>query len=743
MSGVRFDSIETALAGPTSELFWVEYADGKATCGHADSFYAAKIPDEHLVLDVGNNKALANVSLDGSVKHFASYRDCYASDPGLPGVWWHKNFNQSGPFAYAIQIGAAQPNLSQVDWPMRMELLGGIFPLCKRTGAGLEVTLIVYAPISADGKQRPRGVIYGLLLRNVSGETIEGKVILPKSQPKRAEALETYVGLADALEHDDGAVSFKLAPNETLWTPAVIAPVAGEAATAELSERSSLEWLNQTWNYFQDMAGELTMPGDPFPAELFRRMLLTCFNAVAVDERGEMVGANWSGYPATMQTWMKDFYHLAAPLAIHEPELLKQCILWFLNRSVRHKGDKVYEGYRLTGGVSFALANTLAPVALSGLYYTATGDHEFFNAHPEVMAKVTELLDAVFETREDEPYLYPSEWLSDGPSRGDYHTGSNVVAWYCFNAAARIFADIARDTDTAERYRRIAEKTKADLDKWCITDGPLGRQYTEGAFADGSHETHHDGEETDTTLMPFYGYCTYDDEAFQNHARVAMTEHNRWYRPSTRGIKDSTWISEPVPSIDATFPGYMTGLAGVKNAEEMSGPDGAMTIIGQRTDMDGSVWGWPCREGKSGRAYEIDGGMVGKSGWAAGVYACHFVSVILGLSYDAPSRTLRWRPFSPTSDFSWQRFRLGSGRFSVEFARADDQVRCRVENHCDHDVTLELELILAPAATAKSLTIDGRAFDGDVETGTFFDSTTVKLKLSMTAGAGCIVEAKY
>ena len=739
MKDNEFSSIKAALNGATSELFWVEYADGKATCGHADSFYAEKIPDKYLMFDVCNNKVLANLELNGTVKHFATYRGCYPSDPMAPGIWWYKDFTQSGPFSFALEIAGQRYDLAEVDWPLRMSLLDNVVPLVRLAGQGVEVKLIAFAPISADGSERPRGLIYGLQLTNTSGEALEGKVIPPSSVVGQYNAHECYIAAADDVELDaDGMLAFELDPGETVWAPVVIASVPGRGVLEQINRSSCLEWLNETLRYFRAMFGDLEMPDDPFPAAFFQRAMLLCFGSLAMDEQGQAVGANWSSFPATKQIWMKDLYHALAPLAVHEPKLLTQYILWFLNRSIRHEGDKVYEGHPLTGGVSFSLTNTLAPVALSGLYYSATGDKTFFKAHPEVLAKCIELLDAVLATREGEPYLYPSEWLSDGLSRGDYNTGSNVVAWYAFDSTADIIEDVLGDADLAGRYRTIAAKTAEDIDRWCITDGPMGPQYTEGAFADGTHEIDHDGEETDTTLMPFYGYCAYDNAAHQNHARVAMTARNCWYRANTRGIKDSTWISEPTPAIDATYPGYMTGLAGAQNAEEMSGPDGAMTIIRQRTDVEGSIWWWPFREDKINRAYEIHGGIVGKSGWASGVYACHFVSQILGLSYDAPRRTLRWRPFSPTSDFTWKHCRLGSGRFSVEYSRGDGCVRAHVENHCDHDVTVELELILAPRAALKSVT-----FDGPVEAGTFFDSATVKLALPLSAGGGQDVAVDY
>ena len=71
MSKACPESIDHLLAGPTSDLFWVEYVRGAATCGHAQSLYAQKIPDQYLVFDTSNNRALVNVELNGVVKNFS------------------------------------------------------------------------------------------------------------------------------------------------------------------------------------------------------------------------------------------------------------------------------------------------------------------------------------------------------------------------------------------------------------------------------------------------------------------------------------------------------------------------------------------------------------------------------------------------------------------------------------------------------------------------------------------------
>jgi hypothetical protein len=745
MNDARPDAIEHLLAGPTSDLFWVEYADGQATCGHADSLYAQKIPDPYLVYDVSNNRAMVNVELNGSIKHFNVYRGGYASDPMAPGIWWYKDFSQVGPFFYELELGDERFNLAETDWPIRMDLLGDVIPVTTLTGPGVEAKLVNYTPVSSEGSHRPRAAIYGMLLRNTSDTSVAGKIILPQSQPKVSDSYESFnvfIDLADGMASDGGAFAFDLTPGETIWTPAVITAIPGQEGMDEIARYSSGQWLAQTLAYFRGLTGDLSMPDDPFPAALLARTVQECLGGVAMDASGEMVGANWSRYPATMQTWMKDLYHMLTPLATHDPEFLQHGILWFLDRSVRHKGDKLYEGYLLEGGVSFSLANTLAPVVLSGMYYRATGDRTFFEDHPEVLAKCTELLDAVLATREGEAHLYPSVWLSDGLSRGDYNTGSNLIAWVGLTLVSDILEDIAGDTDRAKRYRESADKTKADLDRWCIAEGPMGPQYIEGAFVDGTFEMHHDGEETDTTLMPFYGYCPYDHPPHQNNCRVAMTGDNLWYKSNTKGIRDSTWISDPVPSIDATYPGYMTGLAGAQNAEDMNGPDGLMMRIRERVDVDGSIWWWPFREDQINRAYEIHGGIVGKSGWACGVYANHFVSQILGLDYDGRCRTLHAKPFSPTSDYTWKQCRLGSGTFDVAFARVAGAVELMVTNRNDHAVTVEAELILPEGESLTRLEVDGAPRDSN-GAGTFFDAVTVKVTLELLAGASTAARAIY
>jgi hypothetical protein len=434
---------------------------------------------------------------------------------------------------------------------------------------------------------------------------------------------------------------------------------------------------------------------------------------------------------------MKDMYYSFLPLFCHEPELFKKGILWFSTRSVRFRRNrKVFEerygelwrGGVMEGGISHSLSNSLTPVLMAGMYFRVTGDTQFFDDNPEIIDMIRSLLEEVETTRWDRKHLYPSTWISDGQSRGDYHTGSNLTAWYAFFAASRIMDVVAKDQALAERYQEIAARIKEDLDGTNIVEGSLGRQYVEGVDADGTVIWGHDGEESDTTLMPFYGYADYDDAAYQNHCRAAMTPSNPYYRPSTGGINFGRHT-------DATFPGFVTGLAGVRDGEEMANRMGAIRRL---TDVDGSVWWWPYRKGDSGgsvtRAIHLsESQLLGKCGWASGVFAAHFVSQILGISFDARTSTLSLRPFSPCSDYRWENFPMCHIRFTVEFRRRSDRLVCEVENLNDTDITARIELPVLEQREPSTILVDGETTD-DYSVRQFFDFPSIETTFTLQAG---------
>lgn len=748
-----FQSISEALAQPKSRYFGVVYENGRFAANDELSFFGRKLPDPELTFDISNNKILVNVNMNGSVKYVTVYNGQYASD-NIPGVWMCKDFRKTGPYAFGLKLGGQGVDLGRDDLPYATSLLDNLFPVTEYRFGDVQATLLTFAPISADGTARLRGAVYGLHVENRSGRDVYGEVTLPRPDTEEERLFSgpdfcIYPVELDIWNAANGTAPFHLAPGQSIWVPTVICP-PGEETLRLVGEKGTLYWLNETWAYFRGMLGRLEMRDDPFAAEFHERAMLQCFGSIAMDHQGAVAGANWGTYPTTEFTWNKDMYYSFLPFQTAEPELFKQGVRWFLEHGVRPPGN------RYPGGISHSLSNSLSSVVMAGLYYRSTGDKRFFLDHPDIDLSIRRLLEETLRTRkQDGPWLFPSVWLSDAYSLGDYHTGSNVVAWAAFRHYARIVGEVFGDTETAERYWTIAARIKDDLQRLNTVGGPFGLQYTEGTSAgsdalkdDASkyagdyadfgmqfigHLTqggsidlfHHDGEESDTILMPLYGYAAYDDPAYRHYMQFSLSPHNPTYNPESRGIQ---WGDHAA----CTFPGYMSGLGMITDFASMSGTDGYFTQIRKLTDVDGSLWWWPylngARYGDVVRHHNC-----GKCGWASGVFSGLFVSQILGIAYDAPAHRLSFRPLRAAGSFAWEGVRLGSGAFNLSYRQEGNVAEAIAANIGARAVAVLVELPCEQAASAQAF-INGKPARDRVENGYHNGCTTVIFKATIPPG---------
>ncbi|MDO8586573.1 MAG: hypothetical protein Q7T82_05990 [Armatimonadota bacterium] len=729
-----FKTVEEALAGECGRMFWASIRNGVLDYGDKVSLFGKRL-DEDLTFDIGNNRILMNLDLKGTILNFISYGETYPYDHPFPGVWTQKHYHQTKDLSFRLKIGDKTYDLKQLVGDYKTSLLGNVLPITEFfVDERAAVKLIAFAPISADGSERPGAAIYGLFIKNVSGEKIKGVVYSLESSER------ITVMAADGIEAKP-EMQYEIRPGKSFWLPLILAAVPAQEALNVLSRQSSLEWLRATLTYFRSLTGKLDMPQDVYAGEFLERCVHQCFNATVMAANGEIAGENsWGSYPLRDEMWMKDFHYSYLPLVMLDPELARRGILWFLKWSVRYKG-------RFPGGIDHSISNSLAPVSMAGIYYSTTADKQFFLDHPEVAKKCRALLDGALSLRREKAFLLASRFISDGGSAGDYHTGSNIFAYYCLNSFARILEDIYADTKTASAYRGAAEKIKKELIAHNIIDGPFGKQYVEGINEDGNLPLKHvavkgvdypapvpymahDGEESDTTLASFYGYTTYDDPALHNLKKFALSEHNILYMKTLGGI---VWADPN--SYGTTFPGYVSGLAATSDAESMSGVDGYLTKIRKLTDLDGSIWWWPFTQWKT--TYRINDQPargLGKCGWASGVFSCLFISQFLGLRYDAPSRALEFRPFSPSSDFTWERFRLGEGSFTASYKREESSATLEVTNHNSHPVTVSYQTILPEGKGEKEILLDGKPYKGKVSAGSFFKSRVVIVEGKVKAG---------
>jgi hypothetical protein len=732
------------LAGPQSRCFWLEVRQGKLTSGNPQSLFTTL--DERFTFDVSNARIAVNVACNGAIQGWTAYRGCYPVDD-IPGVWWHKDYARVGPLSFSLTLDGVTTDLADITSELRTGLLGLAIPRTEIDFGPLHLTLVSFAPVSADGTLRPGASFYGLLLANRSERMVAGSIGLPRPRAEtgrggpdvNAESLQISIARADGAEQT-AEIAFSLAPGEELWTPTVIAASPAADALAALGGRTALEWLEETLAYYRSLTGTLETPDDPFLGEYIARCVHQCLHAFGMAADGELVGSNWGSFPITDRIWMKDMYYSALPLMLFDPDMARRTIMWFLDRSVRPARvgpPRKFKGAEIISGVTHSLSNALTPVLLAGQYYEATGDAAFFADTPHLVSRLVEIIEAVRHSKASDSPLYPSAWISDGRSLGDFHTGSNLVTWSALHGLARILREIRHEDGIAETYEREAEMLRAAIDHHCTTATEDGRVFVEGSFADGRVLEGHDGEESDITLMPFYGYRDFDDADYKRSMQHAISAANPWYVPETRGLKWSENPGNPESPTwtDSTFPGYTTGFASVAGADGMSGPESPMTQIKRLTDMDGSNWWWAYRPGA--KFGDVTRALTGKCGWAAGVFVGLFVSQILGLNYDAGARTLSLRPFSPSSSFDWKGARLGAARFDVAFARGENGAAVHVTNQGRFAFDLAWEL---PAAEDRPVRVNG--VEQAHGNGRFMGRPTVTGTLRLEPGAAAAIDTR-
>lgn len=166
----------------------------------------------------------------------------------------------------------------------------------------------------------------------------------------------------------------------------------------------------------------------------------------------------------------------------------------------------------------------------------------------------------------------------------------------------------------------------------------------------------HDGEESDTTLLKYYGYEAGDRTT--HYGQFSSSDENPTYSKLSRGIK---WGNQS----GATFPGYISILNGADNVENWSGENGRFKELERLADLDGSWWWWPYKVGApTGDVTRMNS--CGKCGWASGIFYILFITEFLGINYDAPNKHLTIHPKEFIGNFFWEDFHIGESRFDIK-----------------------------------------------------------------------------
>ena len=769
-SFVPFGSLADALNGPRSAFFGItpeRRPRDPGTRYRAGGVSGAEEPPTfHLSFEVTNNQILCSLTSTGLLRDPCIFSGSVpASRRGRSFVG--EQLLGGSPWSFAIRRKGGEAVSLHLTHGVSVELLGDLFPLFSYDCEGLRTRLLAFAPeTGGPGAVRPRAIVAVVQVQNTGADAANASLLVPgvhdlcdadlasavaaPAESPHPRFTENPVPIRPGYEAvmclDDTAwsptfpeISFRLRPDEQIVF--AFAFILGETPdelrrTGELLRgRSALDWLNQTWQSRTERYGRLSIPDDPYYAESYIRLIEEGSTATLYTTDGVYWGGGPSGY--------SDF-----AMAVFEPRFVADLIARSLAGFRPRKPDEPPPP-----DITYALVGALGPLASAGLYYRMTGDLAFFQQHPEVLAFARERLADIVKAREGEPFLFPSKMLWDGPSRGDYHTGSNVLAWVAFDGMARVAREAYDESELADQWSAIASNAKRDVLRYCVGEGSLGRRFYEGANKDGTFVAGHDGEEAFTTLMPFFGFCEADDPAYVNHARLALSPENPLYVAGVDGIawadgRDGSWqgnwsTGAPPSRGPTTMPGQMAMFAGIRNERELH--DRLEQLRGL-TDLDGSIWWWPysypAMDPALVRRRDVGGCDLSKSGYVAALYLCLFVNNMLGLSVDVPAGRVSLRPFCPWPEFTWQGCRLGRSRFDFTYEDLNGRLMGVITNRNERDFEGTIELTLPEGASLTHCRTEGPGA-AETEYTCRFGRPAVRVVAPMAPGESLGLEVEY
>jgi hypothetical protein len=666
--------------------------------------------------DVSNNNITCSVNANGLVEYpsvmgpLEGYKGKYSipiskefsPDDYLTGSQW----------TFSLYYGNRSMLLSEINNPS-LDIIHNLFYKWNYKVDDLFIQMLAFAPEKEENPliPEPRALIMVLKMTNKGLSRVSGKISVPASirdadllgstiikaklygpaaepvanshrgskanfHPKYAEVAPTIPGyetvaLLDSTNWSGSFpdVGFSLDPGESSYMKFAFIVGAGSDELIYTRDfvrsRSVLEWLNSTIYLHEKATGKLKIPEDPMLAEMFYRYYECGHSCYLLKGNGilaEPKGGSWS-----IMSILNPGYVTGT---IRNPVYLAGMIPYYTEES--------------KSNISFSLYASTNDLIMTSDYYQRTGNQIYFRV-PSFRQYATTKITRILATEYPEATLFPSRNIWDGPSRGDYHTGSQILVWRVLDMYSRIAREIWDDSAHANLWLNKASACRKDILNKCVIPGPFGNQFAEGTWKNGvvdSSSRCHDGEEVAVVQSAFYGFVEQDNSLVINHCKASMTPFNYLYSPSLNAI---SWYSGPDWKGGYTFPAWLVLIAGATNKDEFNS---AFYLWKSMTDIDGSPWWWPYDAEQTDpsivdrRKTNYTGGFcdVAKVPYATSVFNTLLINNIMGLSADIPAKTVSFRPFSPWHNFEWSGGRIGNAFFDIRYSDDGSSITASITN---------------------------------------------------------------
>ncbi|MEV8084959.1 hypothetical protein [Pseudarthrobacter oxydans] len=717
-----FGLAQTGAAADRQTLFagagfdWPECANPEAV--------HSRQTDYPFSVDIGGGQLAAALDRTGTVRRVVTAlgeRDVRGAT--IPGVYTYKEVGfWEGSIGWEIMVDD-----TSLRCPTGNGFLGGVVPLFSGKADGVEVRALVSSP--RDAAQSPR--IDALLeIRNATDRPrkiqIAPLVLLTRGDADQL-SVQVFVG--------EGAEGIAEMPAHGVVEAAVRISFSAPEATDAAAIQGSLEdEIAQRHRLF----GQLTVPDEEWFGGQVLRLVELARQSGLNSPDGRSIGSFWgSNANPIPDVWFRDFAYTSFAMAEFDPEQAARSVAHLARYAIPEAAwEREADVHPEASGIEHSLGNAAMPAVVAHKLVVVHGLEAIANIRDELADYLKVLAGQLIELHASPNHLYSTLYISDGPSRGDFHTGSNIVAWAALVACGGDFADLI-GPELAERSRDVAAQLGAAIRSRCTADlGTFGPGFVEGIYQDGRPVAVHDGEESDLTLASYFGYTDRDDPFVVNHARWAWSAENPYYAVATGGVDFWDWDDYN----GVTYPGHGHVLATGTDPKSLRA---ALGLVRQTTDVDGSIWWWPFAHGETDGARVKRG--LGKCGWVSGVLTARLLHDVYGIRRDWLNKQVTIAPFIPWKGYDWSDLPFGDGVLDIAAKVGLELVSVRLTNRTSTKLETTLEAAIPEGAMIEDIRYRGENARYQSEVVRSYSSSAVRMsgELAPNESAELVVTLRW
>lgn len=701
-------------------LSWPASLDPEAT--------HARRTDYPFSVDVSNNVVLGALDASGRIRR-AVVADEIEDVRGraIPGVYIHKQLSfWQGILDLEVSVGTSAGKRALDPSEANLEFRDRVIPCFQQQDHGLELRREVFAPA---GDPAPAEIRALLTMHNDTDADSE-VTVRPQIDAGPTHELPP-LSPAVVLVGEDGAgaedeLTARLAPGATYRVGAIIRfaadPTAQHSTPTPSIEEIARSCEESAASYLGAL-GTLDVPEDPWFGEVLTRASELARQSMLLLPDGTGAGSFWGSNANPLpDVWTRDFGYSALGLLDSQPCLAGKAIDFLAKYGLPDQPwEREAEINPEATGLQHSLGNACLALVLSALFIQRHGRQALDDATDHVAEHAQQLAEALLAERPGRMGLYRTLYISDGPSRGDFHIGSNILAWRAAVALADDFAGELGE-GAADELRILGDELHDAISARGVRVVDGQEMFVEGIYADGQFVRAHDGEESDLTLASVYGFSPRDDHRVCAHARWAESTRDPYYSRVTGGVDFWDWDDYN----GVTYPGHIHMLSTAANRTDLAA---ALRAIRETTDLDGSFWWWPFKHAETEPSRVKRG--LGKCGWCAGEFVSYMVHDVLGVIRDHDACILTFAPYTPWQRFSWRGLQFRDG--AVDLGAEGTSVT--ITNRTSDRLTVTLQVSLRPEDMIEDVTLNGENCRYQSEIVSAYDSAAVRATTHVAPGS--------